>query len=206
MMENIYIYAVGQFGATIAQYLRLYIPCLIEKSASQLHFFLDLPLPDVPVILLAVNDPEDGDAIAFNRLCQSTSSIFLPIILRPEGIWFGPVRSPSEGGCWQCALRRYGQHLRVKSDTNAASTTVKEYFNIHHSLLVLAASFIWELLDTVQTGETQPNFIWCLNINGHAIERNKVEGIHRCEICGIKREGSDITTRQLRDHLTYLFK
>lgn len=199
---QVHIYAVGSFGASVAHVLRLYIPSLAITYSAEMGQVLDEPFSGAATDVLAVADPSVANTAAFSRLCYTRSSISIPLVLQPDSLWLGPVMGPRRGPCWHCAMRRYKQHTRPR-DTGQpkAGNTQKEFPN----LLPLVSSAIWHLIHVSQLRLSPAGFVWRMDLNNREIIGRKVIVVDRCDLCGLGRGGWDISTKQMRESISYLY-
>jgi bacteriocin biosynthesis cyclodehydratase domain-containing protein len=199
---EVHIYAIGSFGASVAHVLRLYIPSLVVTYSAEMGLILGEPPSGAGTHVLAVAAPAVADIAAFSRLCYTSSSIVIPLVLQSESLWFGPVMGPPRGPCWNCAMRRYNQHKRHGDAERPPTNTSRQEFP---SLLPFVSSAIWHLVHVSQLGLSPVGFVWRMDLNNREIIGRKVVGVHRCDLCGLGRRGTDISTKQMRESLSYLY-
>jgi bacteriocin biosynthesis cyclodehydratase domain-containing protein len=199
---NVHMYAIGSFGASVAHVLRLYIPSLAITYSAEMGPILDEPPSDSATHVLAVAVPSVADSAAFSRLFYTSSSISVPLVLQSGCLWLGPVMGPRRGPCWNCAMRRYNQHRRPGNAERPTIIATQEEFP---NLLPLVSSAIWHLIYVSQLRLSPVGFVWRMDLNSHEILGRKVVGAHRCDLCGSGRKGWDISTKQMRESLSYLY-
>lgn len=195
---RVHIYAIGTFGESVAHVLRLYIPDLEITYRATMGSIPGHVFSDAAIQVVAVAAPSLAESAAFSRLHHDSSHVSIPITLQSDSIWLGPLMYERCGPCWHCAIRRYLQHRRP-SQINAAPP---REFPI---LLPLISSAVWHLARVAQLPSFPVGMTWCMNLSRGELMGQKVLGIHRCPLCGVPRSGSDISTKQMREALSYLY-
>ena len=203
--SEVHVHAIGSFGASVADVLRLYISTLTATYRAEMKDVLGKPFPAAGIQVLAVAAPAEADCATFTRLCYANSSAFVPLALQPGRLWLGPVTGPQLGSCWVCAMRRCRQHLRPNLSHDLDKPESSDGASIPGRLLPLVTSGIWHLLHVMQLGRLPHSLAWCMDLKTYEITRQKVVTIHACEFCGFAQRGSDAQGRQMRDALSYLW-
>ena len=202
---EVHVYAVGSFGASVADVLRLYIPSLTATYSVGVRDVLNQPPSPSASHVLAVATPAEADCSAFTRWCYASSCVFVPLTLQPDSLWLGPITGPRSGPCWNCAMRRYEQHRRPNVSHNLGVPELPESLNVSGSLLPLIASGIWYLLHVSRSNLLPPGFAWRMDLRSHEITGQKVVTIHRCDFCGLGPKEFDVQAHRMRDALSHLY-
>lgn len=210
MKASVHLYAVGAFGSSVASVLRVYIPDLTQTNMSSLGDQIHQPIRRSIFTVIAVEAPSDEDSAAFSLLCHANNVNLIPLVLQPECLLFGPVNRTRGGPCWSCAMRRYNQYTPPNdAGTTSTGRTQRESQQcgiVDRMILMLVASAIYHIsfmsrLQTLPAGR-----IWRMDLRSREIVSHNVVGIHRCLQCGLGRDGGQVSTKEMRDSVSYLFE
>jgi bacteriocin biosynthesis cyclodehydratase domain-containing protein len=155
--------------------------------------------------IIAITAPAEIDCAAFMRFCFAAGGAFVPLTLQPDSLWLGPMTDPRSGPCWNCAVRRYRQHLRSSRSQPDTMPEHPERTNFPGRLLPIVASGIWHLLHACRRGVAHQGFVWRMDLRTYEIGGEQVVAIHRCDFCGSAHQPLDVPIKRMRDALSYLY-
>lgn len=209
MSRHVHICAVGNFGCAIAAYLQLYTPVLDRSESPDMKSLMSMPVPDASINIVAVATPELSECAEVARRFYSGLGILVPVVLRTGALSVGPLKgTQTAGACWTCAERRYKQHL-LRGGTAISDAATKsdspQSVRLSHHILLLVASGLSHLIHEMDQGRAPSGIAWSLDLQTNNLVGTEIEGIHHCPVCGLNRQPSEMSTKQLRAHLSSLY-
>lgn len=211
-MKSLHILAEGPFGRGVAEQLM----CRVDDAASTLipekdHHFQASRFPLAKVHVFVASRPVSRLFKTMDTLAHNWKTPWLPVVLEHPYLRIGPFIEPTRGeSCYHCFERRYLQHHLTPDYLQALyhyydhtpTAGPKGHLKVFTGL---AAAHTTGLLNRYHfDGTSVIDDVWQINLLTRESIRSKVVGIHGCPRCGLGREESDRSVRNLVADLDYL--
>jgi bacteriocin biosynthesis cyclodehydratase domain-containing protein len=169
-------------------------------------------LPDATAYVVIAGRPVPGICTLVEQ-CAATRGIpFVPITIERSALRVGPVSIPGQPGCWSCWLTRILQHAEHPKQENYLR---KFYDSRPHEAVsspgylepfaLMASARLCQLFQSVASGQAVGGEAWQVDLMTRVFSTFKVQAVHDCPRCGLKRETQGRTYSEMRDELVYLW-
>lgn len=209
--RSVLCFTMDDFGSRVFWHASMLGLAGEHRQARGIQEIPEESLLDAAAYIVIAGRPAPGICTLMEQHSTSRRIPFVPITIERSALRVGPVSIPGQPGCWSCWLKRTLQHAEHPKQEHY----LRQFYDSHphegpsgylEPFALMAGARLCQVLQSLASGQVVGGEAWQVDLMTRIISTFRVQAVHGCPRCGLKRETEGRTYSEMRHELAYLWQ